>query len=122
MSHELRYALRTLKNNPSFAAVAILTLALGIGANTAMFSVVNGVLLQPLDYPNASRIVQLHTSFTQQGRSIPRVTGPDIVDIRETRSEAAAFDDVSFYSGGELGVQVGDHAEFVGTYLVTPNF
>ena len=122
MSHDLRYALRTLKRSRSFAAVAVLTLALGVGANTAMFSVVNGVLLRPLDYPNASRIVQLHTSFTQQGRSIPRLTGPDIVDIRDAGSGASALEHVSFYSGGEMGVQMADHAEFVGIYLVTPDF
>jgi putative ABC transport system permease protein len=119
MLHELRYALRTLKNNPSFGAIAILTLALGIGANTAMFSVVNGVLLQPLDYPNASRIVQLNTSYPQKRRSFPRVTGPDFVDIR---SAASVLEQVSFYFGGEMGVQLANHAEFVGTYLVTPNF
>ncbi|HMF94419.1 MAG TPA: ABC transporter permease [Vicinamibacterales bacterium] len=119
MLDELRHALRTLKNNRSFAAVAILTMALGIGANTAMFSVVNGVLLRPLDYPNAARIVQLNTSFPQRGRSFPRVTGPDLVDIR---ADASAFEQVSSYAGGELGVQMADHAEFVGTYLVTPNF
>jgi predicted permease len=122
MVHELRYAMRTLKNNPSFAAIAVLTLGLGIGANTAMFSVVNGVLLRPLDYPNAARIVQLNTSFTQQGRSIPRLTGPDIVDIRDAGSGASALEHVSFYFGGEMGVQMADHAEFVGIYLVTPNF
>ena len=119
MVDEFRYALRLLKNNPSFAAIAVLTLALGIGANTAMFSVVNGVLLQPLDYPNASRIVQLNTFYPQRGRSFPRVTGPDIVDIR---ADASALEQVSFYYGGEMGVQMADHAEFVGTYLVTPNF
>src|SRR5438093_8876143 len=119
MVNELRYALRTLKNNPSFAAIAVLTLALGIGANTAVFSVVNGVLLRPLDYPNASRIVQLNTSYPQRGRSFPRVTGPDVVDIR---SGASALEQLSFYYGGEMGVQMADHAEFVGTYLVTPNF
>ena len=117
MFNELRYALRTLKNNPSFAAIAVLTLALGIGANTAMFSVVNGVLLRPLDYPNAARIVQLNTS--QRGRVFPRMTGPDVVDIR---SDAAALEQVSFYSGGEMGVQLADHAEFTGAYLVTTNF
>src|SRR5262249_53065722 len=101
MSDELRYALRTLRNNPSFAAVAILTVALGVGANTAMFSVVEGVLLKPLDYPNASRIVQLNTSFPQRGRSFPRVTGPDAVDIR---AGASLFEQVSFYAGGQLGV------------------
>jgi predicted permease len=119
MLHELRYALRTLKNNRSYAAVAVLTLTLGIGANTAMFSVVNGVLLRPLDYPNAAGIVQLNTFYPQKGRSFPRVTGPDVVDIR---SSASGLEQVSFYFGGEMGVQMASHAEFVGTYLVTPNF
>src|SRR5438132_13352585 len=117
MVQELRYALRALKHNPSFAAIAVLTLALGIGANTAMFSVVNGVLLRPLDYPNASRIVQLSTSL--RGRVFARPTGPDVVDIR---AGASALEQVSFYYGGEMGVQMADHAEFAGTYLVTPNF
>jgi predicted permease len=119
MPHELRYAFRTLKNNPSFASIAILTLALGIGANTAMFTVVNGVLLRPLAYPNASRIVQLNTSFTKEGRSIPRTTGPDIIDIR---SSASTLGQIAYYWGGEFGVQLADHAEFVGTYLVAPNY
>src|SRR5206468_7053656 len=119
MIQDIRYALRTLAHNPSFTAVAVLTLALGIGANTAMFSVFNGVLLRPLDYPNASRVVSLNTSFPQRGRSIPRVTGPDIVDIR---AAATSLDEVSFYHGGDLGVQLAARAEFVGTQLVTPNF
>src|SRR5262245_32389485 len=122
MLHDLRYALRSLENNRSFAVVAMVTLALGIGANTAMFSVVNGVLLRPLDYPNAARIVQLNTSYPQRGRSFPRLTGPDIVDVRDSRSRASSLEHVSFYHGGEMGVQMADHAEFVGTYLVTSNF
>jgi putative ABC transport system permease protein len=119
MFYELRHTLRSLKNSPSFTAIALLTLALGIGANTTMFSVLNGVLLRPLDYPNASRIVQIKTAFLQEGRSIPRLTGPDYVDVR---SGASTLEEMSFYWGGEMGVQLADHAEFVGTFFVTPNF
>src|SRR5256885_9864608 len=58
----LRFAFRQLIKNPAFSAVAIITLALGIGANTAIFSIVNAVLLQPLPYPNADRIMVLSES------------------------------------------------------------
>src|SRR5260370_16594132 len=105
MFHEIRYALRMLKNNPSFAAIAMLTLALGIGANTAMFSVVNGVLLRPLDYPNASRIVQLNTSDVQKGRSFPRLSGPDWGAIRSGPSPLAHM---TYSYAAKLGLPIAD--------------
>src|ERR1700732_2150148 len=57
---DVRFSLRTLRHNPMFTAVALLTIAIGIGANTAVFSVVNSVLLKPLNYPNAEQLVSLH--------------------------------------------------------------
>ena len=57
--HDLRYAMRLLGNSPGFSAVAIATIALAMGANTAMFSFVNGLLLRPLPYPESDRIVRV---------------------------------------------------------------
>ncbi len=85
MLNDLRYATRTLLRTPTFAGVAILTLALGIGASTAMFSVVNGVLLRPLPYPDSGSIVRLSSGSLSdpQGSFSP----PDFLDVdRQART------------------------------------
>jgi putative ABC transport system permease protein len=115
----VRPTLRTLRKNPGFTTVAILTLALGIGANTAIFSIINAVLLSPLRYPDADRIVSVATYSKQTGHPVPRLTGGDFLDIRD---DGQAFDAVSCYFGGEMGVQVHGRAEFTGAFFVNPDF
>src|SRR5262249_21603622 len=68
---DIRFALRTLAKNPAFSAVAILTLALGIGANSAIFSVVNGVLLKPLAFPNPDQLIRVWQVETSNGTPTP---------------------------------------------------
>jgi putative ABC transport system permease protein len=89
----LRYAVRTLLRTPAFTAVALVTLALGIGANTAIFSVVNGVLLRPLPYPKAAELVQLERGY-KDGRSTA-VSIPKFVFWRD--HSAGVFSAVTAY-------------------------
>ena len=77
---DLKFAFRQLLNNPGFTVVAVITLALGIGANTAIFSVINGVLLKPLPYPEPSRLVTLWERSPKNGLEQGLVSGPDFLD------------------------------------------
>jgi predicted permease len=79
---DVRYALRQLRKNPGFAAVAIVTLALGIGANTAVFSVLHRVILSPLDFDEPERLVRVYQTHESYGGGI-WVSGPAFLDYRE---------------------------------------
>jgi putative ABC transport system permease protein len=96
ITQDLRYALRALRRNPGFTLVAVLTLALGIGANTAIFSVVNGVILRPLPYPAADRLVRLFTAYRGHGIERYAVSEPEFMDYRgltQAFENAAAFEE-----------------------------
>src|SRR3954451_6480441 len=78
--HDIRYGMRMLFKNPGFTAVAVIALALGIGANTAIFSLVNGVLLRPLPFPNAERIIYLEGKNPAAGITASNISFLDFTD------------------------------------------
>jgi hypothetical protein len=93
---DLRYALRTFRRAPGMVLLTVLTLALGIGANTAIVSVVNGVLLDPLPFPQSDRVMVLR-EVDDQGRTT-QVSPPNFFDWRE-RNSAFATMSFSLFSG-----------------------
>ena len=116
MLHSLRYALRQLRNSPGFAATAILTLALGIGATTAIFSILDAVLLQPLPFPHPDRLVAI-SGLPDETIAIPT--------MQDWQTRGNSFQSIAAYRGwsptvqSSLGSHVGDVVEVSQNFFST---
>jgi predicted permease len=111
LSRDMRHGLRTLRRSPGFTTVALLTLALRIGANTAIFSIVNGVILRPLVYPAPEQLMRLTTQFPMRGSLVGGLSYPEYAEFREmTRSfaQVGAFTTGRGNTGGGAGAWSGE--------------
>jgi len=106
MIQDIRFALRTFLKSPGFTAVAILALGLGIGANTALFSVINTVLLRPLPYQQPERLVRIYETFLPKGYG--SVSTPNYIDWR---SQNHVFERLEAFSFGSINLQGDAHPE-----------
>ena len=116
--HDLKFAIRWLTRSPGFSAVAILSLGLGIGVNTALFAVVDALLLRPLPVREPSRLVDIYTSGAD-GDTYSTSSLPDILDYT---AQTSVFDGIAAYSPMFAGVNHGDRARLVLGEVVTGNY
>jgi predicted permease len=116
---DLRYGLRMLRKNPGFTAVAVLTLALGIGANTAIFSVVYAVLLKPLPYTHSE---QLFTVFQQLSNDETSATGISYANLTDLREQNHVFSEVAGNTRHQLTLTGHGEASVINTSVVTGGF
>ena len=115
---DVRYGLRMLRKSPAFTIVAVLTLALGIGANTAIFSVVDGVVLRPLPYPDSNRIVYL--GWQDKQNFIPDLNVPELAFIRD---HATSFTSVAGFQGvSDKQLTEGTSKRWVAAGIVSDGF
>jgi putative ABC transport system permease protein len=116
---DFKFAVRSLLKNRGFTTLAMVVMALGIGANTAVFSVVNTVLLKPLAYQDPGRIVTISNFWKKTGKASANISGPDFHDWHD---QSSAFDSMAYYANWQTSVIVGSAAEYGHTATVTPEF
>jgi putative ABC transport system permease protein len=116
---DIRYALRSLRKQPVFTLVAVLTLTLGIGGNTAIFSLLYQLLLRPLPYPDAERLVFVWNTYPLMNLPQASVSIPDYID---RKTQAPAVEDATLFTGIPFGLAEGGQAEQVRGLAVTPSF
>src|SRR5262245_61999921 len=118
MIQDLRYGARILMKKPGFTLIAVFTIALGIGANTAIFTIINAVLLRPLAYPESERLVHIGRAFSSNDAGA--LNEPKFVFLRD---HAQSFEAITGIQGGsDLYLSDGSEAEYVGNLNVTADF
>jgi len=116
---DLRYAARMLKNRPGFTLVAVITLSLGIGANTAIFSVVNAVVLNPLPFPHPEQIVLVRDDLS--GRQLEDI-GLSVDELKDFQERSGVFDQISAVWSVDANLTGSDRPERVELLAVSPNY
>jgi predicted permease len=119
MLRDLRYAMRTLFNSPGYTVMAVLTLGLGIGANTAIFTVINGVLLRPLPYAESQQIVHLQQTAARVG---PDPIGFSVQEVMDYREQSRSFSALAEYHSMTFTLLGGKTPERVMTGVVSANY
>lgn len=122
LRRDTRYAVRSLARNPGFAAGAVLTLALGVGANTTVFSVVNTVLLKPLPYRDPDRIVRLSNASSGVQSRASLWSQVSILDFEDWQRDSRTFEAMAYYASRETSVISGGSAEYARVTRVSPDF
>ena len=120
---DFRYAERQLAKYPGFSAVAILTLALGVGANTAVFSVIHALLLRPLPYPDADRLVRIYDANRESGELHGVFSPQDVDDLKQSQTVFESFASFAFFPGNSGGtlLDVGE-PHYLSTAYVSGDF
>src|SRR5881409_3206061 len=117
--HDIRYALRSLRKQPIFTLVAVLTLTLGIGANTAIFSLLYQILLRPLPFPDPDRLVFVWNTYPLMGLPQASVSIPDYID---RKTQAPAFADATLFTMRSANLTTQGQPEQLRALAVTPSF
>src|ERR1700728_3149778 len=116
---DLRFACRSLLKTPGFTTVAVLTLALGIGANIAIFTVVNAVLLRPLPFQHPERLVRVLDDLNGAGATDVGMSEPEFEDLRHSSD---IFEDISVIFPGSTALGGGDHAERIEMLVTSSDY
>src|SRR5216683_1342731 len=116
---DIRFAIRSLLKQPGFTAVVVITLALGIGVNTAIFSLVHAVLLRPLPFADSDRLVVVKAQNGKTGETLPSMSPADFFDWK---SQSKSFSNAAAYSGWSITLLEGEESELIPATRVTDEF